>query len=116
MADPGLLLRQVRAEVAGLLADLAPTDIPKRPQRVEEHPDGLLRVWAHMDSLSVHTMHDGDAAVYVSAGQRLQWRPSTALQWRPDWCALTVDEARTLGLALLAAAADATAASDAGAA
>lgn len=113
VVDPGLLLRQVRAEVAALLVDLAPADVPKRPQRIEEHPDGLLRVWAYTDALAVHTLHDeGGPAVYITAGQRVQWRPSTALQWRPDWCALTPDEARLLGLALLGAVTDTTAASD----
>ena len=105
VVNPVLLLRSIRDEARVLLAEVEPLTTPTRPLRIEDGDDGPVRVWSDLDSLAVFTVPEG-AAVFVAAGTRVHWRPGTAMQWRPDWCALSVDEARTLGLALLAAAAD----------
>lgn len=104
--DHLLLLRRIRDETRMLLAEIEPSIAPTRPLRIEASTNGPLRIWSDLDSLTVFTLNDGGPAVYVMAGARVPWRPGTVMQWYPDWCALSVDEARTLGLALLGAATD----------
>ncbi len=92
----------VASPIRQLLAEIDPAVLPSHPVRVEEHREGTLRHWSDLpEVLAVHTLRHPDAGggVFVTAGDRMQWRY--------DWCCLSLSEARRLGLALLAAAREA---------
>lgn len=93
--DPRVLLqrlRSLRAEAEGIASALAAFDLPTSP--IEIAGDGQ-RVW-HDDRVA--RVHVIDNCVFISG--RKDW-----MHW-PDWTALRPIEARNLGAALLAAAAD----------
>jgi hypothetical protein len=93
----------LRGEVADIAHTLDCATPARLPVRMEQHDDGPLRHWSTCgDVTEVFTIgggEDGAGSVFLSAGRRMQWGC--------DWTALSVDEARALGTALLAAATDA---------
>jgi len=95
------LLDQLRMQVEEIASSVGAAALPRGPIRVDDRAiDGPLRIWHEERRTRVHTVPtaDGGGVVYLSEG-RFDW----------DWVALGPQEARALGTALLAAAAEAAA-------
>lgn len=100
MSDATEALAVLRTELQDLLRHARTVDLPTAPLKLEDHPDGPLRLW-HVGDLRVLTVPEGERCVFLSA---LKY-----ISMDPDWYALSTAEARELGTALLAAANDAEA-------
>jgi hypothetical protein len=91
----GEAYRQVallRRHVEEIACTLAPCALPAGPEFVE----GDCRVWHDGPTVRVHTTDD---AVFIAGKEH-------GFEFWPDWTCLSRSEAREIGTALLAAAAD----------